>query len=75
MFVGQNVSKVAQDSLGILGSIRSIYAMMKVDFDLSKTFGLKVSNHLEPAAFILFRRKKIRVPKGSAIVIANSITS
>src|SRR5947209_7948721 len=74
MFFGEYVTKLLEHSPGILTRVRLVNSVMKMHLDLAEPFVLQVRDHLQPAMFILFRGKKIRVAKWCAVVIANGFT-
>jgi hypothetical protein len=69
----QPVTKFFERASCVLGGIRRINSVMKMNLYLTESFILKGSQHLQEGTFILFRRIEIRMAKRRAIVITNSV--
>src|ERR1043166_4566087 len=71
MLLRQSITEIHQHSFERFRCIRFIYTMMKMNFNLTKTFCLERGKLVKQRFVILLSGVKVSVLKGSPIMVAN----
>src|SRR5262245_28485134 len=72
---GQVIAEVTEGRASVRSSVRSLYTVMQVDFQLSPPRLTKVYQRRDYGPFILFRRVEVSVTQWKAVGVAERINS